>query len=329
MSSAIRLPNRIRCTLLFDSRIEALDAIVRDFARVEEMKSGTIFNVPKNRPDESAHLENADQNLALSFEYVSSPPEMTKMETALQSPVTQKLFPDIKSRIARSVGHLILEVWLNDNEALSDNQMLTDPEILALEQNRFHRRLELLALMSRIVFDHASPTVVYWAQSDRLFTSEVFDTLAARPIPSPLHIHPMPFGPKRQALDTSPKLTGVRTSGAQHWLGGEVIINPVAQDWQVSFQAILAFITANSSSEHRTRGYGDVFDPDDHNQRYRIDHASGSNEGKTGPHLLYELVPLDPAAPAMVQTAHSPKPEDNRLSMPNTGGRPVFGRKRT
>ncbi len=324
---------------MFDSVVETLDAIVRDFARIEELKSGAIFNVAEHQPATLARIENAEENLTLCFEYSNLPADETLLEAALGSTVTQELFPDIRARTAQSVSHITLEARPR-SELKGIAGSGTGLEAMEGMQRGFHRRLELLALMGRVALDHASPSAIYWEQSDRLFAGESFDAFAAGPVPGPLHIHPELFGPKQQALDPSPQLTGIRTQGAQYWLGGEVIINPCAHDWRQSYAAVLEFVKACSTANDTALSYGDVFSYADHEQRYRIDHVSDSDEQQSGPALLYELVPLDPIAAASNPVAEQPNQSSRAPngaqsqvnSSPPPFARPhrtVFGRKRT
>lgn len=344
-------PNRLKAVLLFDTRIQALDAIVRGFARIEEMKTGTIFNVPDHQPDTFAQLENSEEGLALTFEYSGQPPVHSQFADALASHATTRLCGDMPKRIKRSGSHIVLEVWHEGEgpDAKASVHEEWEPEKYGLAQAEagqqlFHRRLEILALMGRIVLDHAEPSAVYWAQSDQLFSSKAFDTAASGPIPGPLHIQPILFGPKRQALDPEPEMIGLRTKGAHLWTGAEFVIEPCAQDWRSSYTAALGLVGAKAGVHARQIGDGEKFTPQDGHQSYRLDltdpgdvHAGLEPDG--GAHSpatpLYKLVPLKPTKGITSETSSSSQNIAASFGQAGTqpalspARKPVFGRKRS
>lgn len=201
----MQFPILLQSVLLFDAPIDILEAAVRDFARVEEMKTGAIFGVPETRPGRFYRLANADEQLMLTAEYVHGPANEGTFKNALGSAITGLLAPDIRDRIAKTRSHIILEVsHTAQGENETDDEPARDPDVEAKSsegsaQDLFHRRLDLLALFSRIVTDHAKPLAVHWTQSDMLLTSEKFDELAAIDAPGPLHIHPFLFDPSAKS----------------------------------------------------------------------------------------------------------------------------------
>ena len=88
----------------------------------------------------------------------------------------------------------------------------------------FVRRLDVCALISRIVCDHAMPQAVHWVQSNQLIPGEKFEMIASGDAPSPLHLHPYLFGSPDRDKE-NPKV-GIRTFGARHFIGGEILIEP-------------------------------------------------------------------------------------------------------
>ncbi|MEP0191843.1 MAG: hypothetical protein ABJP70_06350 [Erythrobacter sp.] len=310
----MQFPNLLQSVLLFDAPIDILEAAVRDFARVEEMKTGAIFGVPETRPGRFYRLANADAQLMLTAEYVHGPANTATFKNALGSAITGLLTPDIRDRITKTRSHIILEVSqtaqgeneTNDEAARDPDDEAKSPESDA--QDQFHRRLDLLALFSRIVTDHAKPLAVHWTQSDMLLTSEKFDELAAIDAPGPLHIHPFLFGPS--AKSDEPKHVGIRTFGARHWLGREVVVDPNILPWTANFETILAFLRLASLPNGYLIPDGDTFGPEDGSASTRVSYRdAGANEGgaslEKDTSASYELTPLKHDAYGFVAADYS------------------------
>ena len=102
-------PNRIEATLLFDARFDALDAAVRDFARIAEMKSGDLYSIREHHPDTFARLHHSGDDLTLIFERRDGPPHADLCASALRSPITTILSPDVEHRVERARCHVRLE----------------------------------------------------------------------------------------------------------------------------------------------------------------------------------------------------------------------------
>jgi hypothetical protein len=164
----------------------------------------------------------------------------------------------------------------------------------------------VLTLLSRIAADHLAPLAVHWAQSDMLLTGEAFEQLAQdATLPGPLHIHPMLFGPPPAPGEDA--LVGIRTLGARHWLGREVVIEPHVLPWATNFEAILAFVRIAARQEGRLVPDGETFAPDDRGLSYRVAHHDegaiiDSPDPAPADMPLYELVPLR-------HLAHAPAPD--------------------
>jgi hypothetical protein len=294
-------PNRIQACLLFDRQHSALEAIMRDFMRIEGMRSGAQFNIPETNPGLFYRLYGGAEELMVTFEYVDRPANPEVFRAALSSPFTGLLTPDIRDRIARSASHILLEVSHGVMGGLEE-----DPEIASMfeaigrprpgaTREQFERRLQVLALMARIAIEHAMPLAVHWTQSDLLLRGEAFDGLAACPeLPGPLHIHPQLFGPTRPQPG-EPDKAGIRTFGVRHWLGREVLIAPSVLPWAANFEVILAFLRVASVPGGYIIPDGDTFGPEDRSLSYRVlyhDAGAPLAEGETADMPLYELVPL-------------------------------------
>lgn len=309
-------PNRLQAALLFDRPIRDLEAIVRDFARIEGMRSGAQFNIPEANPGLFYRLFGGAEELMITFEYLDRPASAEAFRGALSSPFNGIATPDIRDRIIRSQTHILLEVSHGVMGGVED-----DPQIAAFlsqlgrpkegaTQAQFERRLAVLALMSRIVTEHAMPLAVHWTQSDILMGGEQFDGFAAGDgAPGPLHIHPFLFGPRPAAGEDA--LVGIRTFGARHWLGRELIVQPSILPWAANFETLFAFLKVATVPGGYIIPDGDTFGPEDRSLSYRvIHHEAGTNIGYAEPEAadvpFYELVPLKHVAHGFVAEGHVP-----------------------
>jgi hypothetical protein len=305
-------PNRLQAALLFDHPVRELEDIVRDFARIEGLKSGAIFNIPEANPGRFYRLFNGAEELMLTFEYLDGPANSEAFRGALSSAFVGLATPDIRSRIARAQSHILLEVSHGVMAGVEE-----DPKIAAMfaqlgmpkagaSQAQFQRRLAVLALMTRVVSDRAMPSAVHWTQSDLLIGGDQCDSFAAIEPPSPLHIHPFLYGPPGEA-----GLVGIRTFGARHWLGREVIIKPSVLPWAANYETILAFLRVATMANGYIIPNGDTFGPEDRSLSYRVlHHDVGSDIGylerEPADVPMYELVPLKHVAHDFVAPEHVP-----------------------
>lgn len=309
-------PNRIQACLLFDRQHSTLEAMMRDFMRIEGMRSGAQFNIPEANPGLFYRLFSGTEELMVTFEYLDRPANPEVFRPALSSAVTGILTPDIRERIARSASHVLLEVSHGVMAGVEDK-----PEIAAMfeaigrprsgaTKEQFERRLQVLALMARVASEHAMPLAVHWTQSDMLVAGEVFDGLAALgDIPGPLHIHPCLFGPRPAKGEDA--LVGIRTFGARHWLGREILVEPHVLPWASNYETILAFLRIATAPGGYVIPDGDTFGPEDRSLSYRvIHHETGAIIGAHDPQAtdmpLYELEPLKHLAHRFVSPDHVP-----------------------
>jgi hypothetical protein len=305
-------PNRLQAALLFDRPVRELEAIVRDFARIEGMKSGANFNIPESNPGRFYRLFNGAEELMLTFEYLDGPANSDAFRGALSSAFVGLATPDIRSRIARAQSHILLEVSHGVMAGVEE-----DPKIAAMfaqlgmpkagaTQAQFQRRLAVLALMTRVVSDHAMPSAVHWTQSDLLIGGDQCDSFAAIEPPSPLHIHPFLYGPPGDS-----GLVGIRTFGARHWLGREVLIKPSVLPWAANYETILAFLRVATMANGYVIPDGDTFGPEDRSLSYRVlHHDVGSDIGylerEPADVPIYELVPMKHVAHGFIAPEHVP-----------------------
>ncbi|MDP5102894.1 MAG: hypothetical protein NWP98_03120 [Erythrobacter sp.] len=308
-------PNRLQAVLLFDRRLRDLETIVRDFTRIEGMKSGASFNMPETNPDRFYRLFNGAEELMLTFEYIDGPANSDAFRAALASPFTGLATPDIRARIARTQSHILVEASHgvmagveNDPKIAEMFAQLGMPKPGA-SQAQFQRRLSVLALMTRVAAEQAVPLAVHWTQSDLLIGGEQCDAFAAMEPPSPLHIHPFLYGPQAAPGDKS--LVGIRTFGARHWLGREILIKPSVLPWTANYETILTFLRVATMANGYVIPDGDTFGPEDRSQSFRVlHHDAGADIGYAGVEPadmpMYELVPVKHVAHSYIAPDHVP-----------------------
>ncbi|AUX69053.1 hypothetical protein CHX26_05650 [Porphyrobacter sp. HT-58-2] len=293
-------PNRLQAALLFDRRVPDLEAIMRAYTRVEGMRSPISFNMPESNPGLFYRLYDAAEDLMVTLEYIERPCNPEVFRPALASSYTGILTPDIRDRIARTDTHILLEV---SHGVLGGVE--GDPKVAAMleaaghgpagaTQAQFERRLQVLALMARIAIEHAMPLAVHWTQSDLLLRGELFDALAAESgVPGAVNLHPQLFGPR--AAPGEAERVGIRTFGARHWLGREILIEPNVLPWGANLQTIFAFLRVATMPNGYVIPDGDTFGPEDRSLSYRVlHHDAGARlgNGEIADMPLYELVPL-------------------------------------
>lgn len=281
-------PNETQAALLFDQKVDNLEAIVKAFMRVEEARTGAQFNVPEAKPGVFYRLFGGGE-MMITLEYVDAPADLNVFKQPLGSPITGILCPDIRQRLTTNRSLILVNVshGVLGNSPQVERMMATlgrPPEGHSLPQ--FKRRLDVCALISRIVGDHATPQIVHWTQSNQLFPFETFETLAQMPLPGHLHIHPWLFG-KTDAGGGEAKV-GIRTFGARHFIGRELLIEPNVIPWAANFDTILAFLKVATGENGYVIPDGDTFGPEDRSLSYRVIHR----EAEEGDVPLYELVPL-------------------------------------
>lgn len=309
-------PNRLQAALLFDRPVHDLEAIMRQYMRIERMRSSAEFNISETNPGRFYRLFSGGEELMVTFEYVDRPCDARLFAPALSSPFTRLATPDIDQRIARTYGHILLEVSHGVFAGVEE-----DPKIAAMfdaigrprsgaTQPQFERRLSVLALMARIAIEFAMPLAVHWTPTDMLLKGELFDRFAeSGDMPGPLHIHPFLFGP-RAAADEEAKV-GIRTFGARHWLGREVIIQPSVLPWTANLETIMAFLRIATMPNGYVIPHHDTFGPEDRSQSYRVlHHDKGAMIGAVDPSPadmpLYELIPLKHVEHGFLAPEHVP-----------------------
>lgn len=228
----------------------------------------------------------------VTFELIPKPGDPAVFQQALGSSITGILCPDVRERVMRHKGMILINV----SHGFFGGAM-QDPGIAnmisSLSANfggstlpQFQRRLAICQLAARMAADATAPLLVHWTQSNQLIAGERFEEMAAEDAPNSLHIHPWLFGPP--APVEGKRLAGMRTFGAQHFIGREIVIEPNTLPIPANYQVILAFITVATMEDGYVIPDGDTFGPEDRSLSYRVTW----NDAEAGDVPTYELTPL-------------------------------------
>jgi hypothetical protein len=286
----MQFPNDVQAALLFDRRVTSLEEIVRTFLKLEEAQGGPRYNVSEAKPGVFYRLYGGG-DLMITLEYVDNPAEMSVFQQPLGSAVTGRLCPDIRQRLAASRSHILINVSHGMLGSVAKEPALAAMlAAIGMQEGhslpQFRRRLETLALLTRIANDCTPAQVVHWTQSNQLFAGELFEGFAAASVPGYLHIHPWLFG--KPAAAGGAALAGIRTFGARHFIGREILIEANVLPWAANFETILALLRVATVENGYIIPDGDTFGPEDGSLSYRVIHR----EAEEGDVPLLELVPL-------------------------------------
>lgn len=284
----MQFPNDVQAALLFDRRVTSLDEIVSTFRKDEEAKNGKHFHVSSATPGVFYRLHG---ELMITLEYVDQPADMAVFQQPLGSAITGRLCPDIRQRLAASRSHILINVSHGTLGSLSKTPGIASMlASIGMQEGHslpeFKRRLEILAILTRIANECTPARVVHWTHSNQLYPGELFEVAAAQGVPGPLDIHPWLFGtPPARGGKT---LVGMRTFGARHFIGREILVEENVLPWAANYETILTLLRIATAENGYIIPDGDTFGPEDGSLSYRVIH----HEAEEGDVPLLELVPL-------------------------------------
>jgi hypothetical protein len=281
----MRFPDKVQSALLFDRDGLSLDAIHKSIVISDLVATGAQYKNIEYKPGFFRLFSN--DNLTVTVEYLDRPADPAVFRQALGSFFNRVLCPDAEDRIRRHRSHILIEV----SHGLLPGQMKSvmasmglPPEGASLPQ--FQARLTKLAYLSALVQREVPPTLVHWTLSNQIFSPELFRNAAIGPAPGPLHIHPVLFGDAQNSM--GPRMAGIRTFGARHFIGRELLIEPNPIPWQATFLTMLAFLKVATVPDGYVIPDGDLLENEDYSEAYRIHHRS-ADEGDVP---LYEFEPM-------------------------------------
>jgi hypothetical protein len=284
----MKYPNEIQVCLLFDRKVKILDSIAKTFGAFEQKSGFASYRVSESRDGVFHRLFGAD-DLMVTLEYIDRPANVDVFRQALESPFTKIAFPEAAYHLARHETHILLNVShgvLGGSEELARLMATLEMPMEGASLPKFKRRLDVAAMLAHIANTQVMASVVHWTQSNQLLAGKQFEGLSRMATPSPMHIHPFLFG-GGQSPDGK-TLAGIRTFGARHFIGAELLIEPSPLPWTANFETMLAFLRVCLTKDGYVIPDGDSFGPEDRSQSYRVHHRGA----KPGDVPVYELEPL-------------------------------------
>ena len=308
--------NQVQAAVLFDRSAMKLADVAQAFVQSEEKSTGARYNLVESNPGLFYRLFGTNE-LMVTIEYLDKPAARPAFDQALGSAITKILFPTIQERLDRHRSHVIINVShgaLPDSAQLQSLLAALGPAGAGLQKGatfrEFKQRLETCALLCRLAQRQGTASVVHWTQSNTLLSTEAFEQVGTEPAPSMLHIHPYLFGPGPAADGRA--MVGIRTFGARHFLGREILIEPNPISFDQNLSVIVSFVRIATMENGYVIPDGDTFGPEDRSQSYRVHHRPAA----PGDVPLYEIEPLlhreqgfeskSYAPPGRVLDRHSP-----------------------
>jgi hypothetical protein len=298
-------PHENQAALLFDRRLYNFDEVAAQCGRLLAATYGVPFNQSERVPGAFARFYGGDE-LMVTVEYIDGPPNHEIFAQALGSAITSQLCPDMPERLARARAMILINVNHGVfGQEIQDQFGAMFAEIGFPRQGatlpQFKQRLKVLANLSRLTADMTSPSVVHWTQSNQLFPGDKWDSLAGMDAPSFIHVHPFLFGPG-DPVDGKYKL-GIRTFGARHFIGHELLIEPHEIAWAANYDVVLTFLTVATLENGYIIPDGDTFGPEDGSLSYRVRHRAAEPDDVP----LIELTPLLHRGAGFVSPCYVPK----------------------
>jgi hypothetical protein len=289
----MQYPNKVQTCIVLDSRFDGLETIVRDVRQIFEAQAGISISIPEERPGIFYHLVGQQDDLMITFEYVDHQADVSCFEQALESQVTEIYCPDMRQRVAAHQTFILINIWHGVLGGVED-----DPQIAAmfeaLERPRegatigqFNNRLNALRLISQMVCDAAPATAIHWTQSNQLFSAEMFMDLARKNAGMAISLHPNLYGYQVDAKGGH--ALGVKSFGAEHFLGREVFIQPNVIPWHANYSVINMFVEMALTRDGAVTADHFIMAPEDKSFGYLCIHH---DEPASGEAPEYELVPI-------------------------------------
>lgn len=280
-------PNEIQAAVLFDHPFTRLQEVAQTFARMLEMELGAPPSVPEAKPGVYYRFFGAGE-LMVTLEYMDGPARVELFGPALSSVFTGIGCPDVRDRLMRHRSHVLINVShgvLGNSAAVAQMMQMLGRPMEGATLPQFKQRLHIARLLTRIVNDAVPASLIHWTQSDQLIAGEHFEHVPAEP-PALLHIHPFLFGPGDR--EGGPAKAGIRTFGARHFVGRELLIEPSVIPWAANYETMLAFLRVATMTNGYVIPDGDTFGPEDHSLSYRVTWRDAAE----GDVPLYVLTPL-------------------------------------
>jgi hypothetical protein len=290
---AMQYPNKIQSCILLRDRFGDLETIVDNVRHLFESQAGINFSIPEERPGYFYHLFGQHGDLMITFEYIDDKADTSCFDQALNSPVTEIYEPGIRQRVAMHRSCIIVTIWHGVLGGVED-----DPKIASMLESlgrprdgatiaQFNNRLSALRLISHVACDQAPASAIHWAQSNQLFSAEMFIDLARKSAGMAISLHPYLYGYQADAQGRHE--LGVKSFGAEHFLGREIFIKPNTIPWHANYGVINMFVEMALARDGAVTADHFIMAPEDKSFGYLCIHHDQPAEGEAPE---YELVPM-------------------------------------
>ncbi len=227
-----------RTTLDWPKLIEQLNTRLSN-----ESDIAPINNLIQDKPEQYVLMSNGRFHIAITAK--TNALEASEFSRPLRSPFYAKMQPRLIKAVKSHQTHIMIEVGQGDRPASCDDSvneargMVKDPD-LDEDQAMFDARLRLIKIISSLINEVLPGGTVYWGQSEQLYASAAFATIAECSFPLPLFIHPLFHA--SGATKKGQVLAGVNGFGSQHLLGKPVVFAEHAQPMMQSYERLLDFV---------------------------------------------------------------------------------------
>lgn len=209
-----------------------------------------------------------DHGQMLAITQIVGGVDQAALRVPLSSSVTGMICADIPERLAATQAQLRITV----SREGSEEAVASIPAIV--------NSLGLLGRVTALLCQSSGALAVHWKQSEQLLPPGAFLDLEEEGVPGALHMHPFLFG--------GDGLVGIRTYGARHFIGREMLLQPHPADFAMHFEAMLALLRFAVDPDGYLIPDGDTFALPDGLLDYQVNHRDAEDDGVP----LLELLPL-------------------------------------
>lgn len=239
LQAAMLFENAAQFSAQFPEWNDILNAINESL----ENRTAPFEIMPGATGNDMATLSNGDMHITL--ERMNKPLGYEGFAPVLSQPYYANMKPELITGVQKHRCAILVNVGLGsipfpvEHEVISELGM-TDQLTGGQNQEKFELRMLLTQIATLAFYQHFTPTVVHWGQSDQLFDGTTYQGLASIGFALPLYVHPG-FGSSGKKIKRS-YCTGVNAYGTRHLIGKHVQFIEHPQPMAKSYEQVLAFV---------------------------------------------------------------------------------------
>jgi hypothetical protein len=261
----------LQATVMLDQALQSIDGLVEATLQTAEQLAGGALRLHDDNSTSLVRLL-GDEGQMLAIAQITDLPDPASLHVPLSSTITGMICADMPERIAATQAQLRITVSRGETGQ-------GDPGTEA----KIHS-LDLLGRITALACQQEGALAVHWKQSEQLLPPQAFLDLVEEGVPGALHMHPFLFG------DSG--LVGIRTYGARHFIGREMLLQPHAANFAGHFDAMLAVLRFAMEPDGYLIPDGDTFELPGGGFDYQVLYRDREDDGVP----LLELRPLDAQA---------------------------------